>query len=214
MSTKGRTIPFHVPVEPSELNGLRETTHVKCEQVLTVSKARLLGGTPLGWETSIGSLYCAPGMSSSSKDPGGRSGSEASLRVYQLQEGTRGLPGQRPADCHKSPADRDERPAERNERPADQDERSIGWNGRPADRNRPPIDPGQRTAELKRRFGDWNGSPTDRNKRPAGLNGALAGAAAGPPVSERVPFRPQGLPPGETNGFSRSLPVPLRSVRS
>jgi mRNA interferase MazF len=48
MSTKGRTIPFHVPVEPSELNGLRETTHVKCEQVLTVSKARLLGGTPLG----------------------------------------------------------------------------------------------------------------------------------------------------------------------
>lgn len=34
MSTKGRTIPFHVPVdEPSELNGLRETTYVKCEQV-------------------------------------------------------------------------------------------------------------------------------------------------------------------------------------
>jgi mRNA interferase MazF len=43
MSTRGRPVPFHIRVEPSELNGLRETTWVKCEQVLTLSKSRLLG---------------------------------------------------------------------------------------------------------------------------------------------------------------------------
>lgn len=42
VSTKGKTVPFHVPVEPSEENGLKEKSFVKCEQVLTISKDRLL----------------------------------------------------------------------------------------------------------------------------------------------------------------------------
>ncbi len=48
MSTKGRPVPFHVRLEPSKANGLRETTFVKCEQILTITKARLLGGRALG----------------------------------------------------------------------------------------------------------------------------------------------------------------------
>ncbi len=52
MSTKGRQIPFHVRIEPTEGNGLRETTWVKCEQVLTLAKRRLLGGRALGRLTS------------------------------------------------------------------------------------------------------------------------------------------------------------------
>ncbi len=48
MSTKGQPVPFHVRVEPSKANGLRETTFVKCEQILTIPKARLLGGRALG----------------------------------------------------------------------------------------------------------------------------------------------------------------------
>lgn len=42
VSTKGRVVPFHVSVEPSEENGLREKSFVKCEQILTVSKERLI----------------------------------------------------------------------------------------------------------------------------------------------------------------------------
>jgi mRNA interferase MazF len=42
VSTKGRAVPFHVPVEPSKENGLKEKSFVKCEQVLTISKDRLL----------------------------------------------------------------------------------------------------------------------------------------------------------------------------
>lgn len=42
VSTKGKAVPFHVPVEPSEENGLKEKSFVKCEQVLTISKDRLL----------------------------------------------------------------------------------------------------------------------------------------------------------------------------
>lgn len=48
MSTHGRPIPFHVQIAPSPENGLREVTYVKCEQVLTLAKARLLGREPLG----------------------------------------------------------------------------------------------------------------------------------------------------------------------
>jgi mRNA interferase MazF len=48
MSTKGRPVPFHVGVEPSAGTGLRETTFVKCEQILTISKSRLLGRKPVG----------------------------------------------------------------------------------------------------------------------------------------------------------------------
>ena len=48
MSTQGKPIPFHIRIAPSQQNGLREVTYVKCEQVLTISKARLLGPAPLG----------------------------------------------------------------------------------------------------------------------------------------------------------------------
>ena len=42
MSTKGRPVPFHVLIEPSDQNGLEETSFAKCEQVLTISKERLV----------------------------------------------------------------------------------------------------------------------------------------------------------------------------
>ena len=48
MSTKGKPVPFHIGIQPSRQNGLRETTYVKCEQVLTLSKSRLLGDKAIG----------------------------------------------------------------------------------------------------------------------------------------------------------------------
>lgn len=48
MSTQGKPIPFHIQIAPHPQNGLREVTYVKCEQVLTLAKARLLGREPLG----------------------------------------------------------------------------------------------------------------------------------------------------------------------
>jgi mRNA interferase MazF len=42
VSTKGREVPFHVSVAPSEENGLQEASFVKCEQILTISKERLI----------------------------------------------------------------------------------------------------------------------------------------------------------------------------
>ena len=48
MSTQGKPIPFHIQIAPNAQNGLREVTYVKCEQVLTLAKARLLGRGPLG----------------------------------------------------------------------------------------------------------------------------------------------------------------------
>jgi|tagenome__1003787_1003787.scaffolds.fasta_scaffold20913480_4 mRNA interferase MazF len=48
MSTQGKPIPFHIRIDPGPQNGLREVTYVKCEQVLTLAKARLLGREPLG----------------------------------------------------------------------------------------------------------------------------------------------------------------------
>lgn len=48
MSTQGKTIPFHIRIAPAPQNGLREVTYVKCEQILTLAKARLLGREPLG----------------------------------------------------------------------------------------------------------------------------------------------------------------------
>jgi mRNA interferase MazF len=42
LSTKGRLdIATHVQVSPSAENGLAETSFVKCEQIMTVSKERL-----------------------------------------------------------------------------------------------------------------------------------------------------------------------------
>ena len=42
VSTKGKAVPFHVAVNPSRENGLKEASFVKCEQVLTISKSRLV----------------------------------------------------------------------------------------------------------------------------------------------------------------------------
>jgi mRNA interferase MazF len=49
--TKGRPVPFHVRLEPSRSNGLRESSFVKCEQILTLAKVRLLR-RPLGRVTA------------------------------------------------------------------------------------------------------------------------------------------------------------------
>ncbi|MEI6314798.1 MAG: type II toxin-antitoxin system PemK/MazF family toxin [Syntrophus sp. (in: bacteria)] len=42
VSTKGKAVPFHVAIDPSEKNGLKEKSYIKCEQVLTISKKRLV----------------------------------------------------------------------------------------------------------------------------------------------------------------------------
>lgn len=42
LSRKGLPVATHVQLEPASMNGLRETSWVKCEQVLTISKERLL----------------------------------------------------------------------------------------------------------------------------------------------------------------------------
>lgn len=41
ISTKGRPVPFHIPVSPSPLNGFHQVSYIKCEQILTISKERL-----------------------------------------------------------------------------------------------------------------------------------------------------------------------------
>ena len=42
VSTKGKPVPFHVALTPNKQNGLTEASFVKCEQVLTVAKERLV----------------------------------------------------------------------------------------------------------------------------------------------------------------------------
>ena len=42
VSTKGKPVPFHVALKPNHRNGLAEASFVKCEQVLTVAKERLV----------------------------------------------------------------------------------------------------------------------------------------------------------------------------
>lgn len=46
VSTKGRKVPFHVPLAPTPGSGLAAPSWVKCEQLLTISKDRL--GSRLG----------------------------------------------------------------------------------------------------------------------------------------------------------------------
>jgi len=41
VSTKGRPLPFHIRLDPSDENGLVEVSFVKCEQIFTISKQRL-----------------------------------------------------------------------------------------------------------------------------------------------------------------------------
>ncbi len=48
VSKKGRPIPFHIRLDPTERNGLSVTSYVKCEQILTISKSRLHGTKRLG----------------------------------------------------------------------------------------------------------------------------------------------------------------------
>src|SRR5947209_11812527 len=42
MSRTEREIPLHVRITPSEENGLSDFTDVKCEQVMTIEKSRLM----------------------------------------------------------------------------------------------------------------------------------------------------------------------------
>lgn len=42
VSTKGKAVPFHLALTPNRRNGLTEASFVKCEQVLTVAKERLV----------------------------------------------------------------------------------------------------------------------------------------------------------------------------
>lgn len=41
VSSQGRSVPTHVEVTPSPQNGLTRVSFVKCEQLMTISKARL-----------------------------------------------------------------------------------------------------------------------------------------------------------------------------
>jgi len=48
VSTKGRDVPLHVPLEVTDESGLTSPSFAKCEQLLTISKERLesrLGNT-------------------------------------------------------------------------------------------------------------------------------------------------------------------------
>jgi mRNA interferase MazF len=42
MSRTERELPLHVRIAPSEENGLTDYTDVKCEQVMTIEKSRLI----------------------------------------------------------------------------------------------------------------------------------------------------------------------------
>lgn len=43
ISTKGRPIPFHVLIRATKTSGLKVDSYVKCEQILTLHKDRLVG---------------------------------------------------------------------------------------------------------------------------------------------------------------------------
>lgn len=42
ISTRGRPVPSHVFLQPTETNGLAVPSYVRCEQLMTISKSRLL----------------------------------------------------------------------------------------------------------------------------------------------------------------------------
>lgn len=42
VSTKGKPVPFHIVIRPSKQNNLRAESFIKCEQILTISKERLI----------------------------------------------------------------------------------------------------------------------------------------------------------------------------
>jgi len=41
ISTRGHPVRSHVPISPSAQNGLSQVSYVKCEQLMTIRKARL-----------------------------------------------------------------------------------------------------------------------------------------------------------------------------
>jgi mRNA interferase MazF len=43
ISTARARVPTHIEIDPSTTNGLRDTSSVKCEQLVTISKDRLQG---------------------------------------------------------------------------------------------------------------------------------------------------------------------------
>lgn len=47
VSTHGREIPLHVRLRPRDRTGLRQTSFVKCEQIMTIPK-QLLSKDPIG----------------------------------------------------------------------------------------------------------------------------------------------------------------------
>jgi mRNA interferase MazF len=53
LSTTGHPVTSHVEIRPTSANGLSETSYIKCEQIMTISKDRLerqlgiLGGADL-----------------------------------------------------------------------------------------------------------------------------------------------------------------------
>lgn len=42
ITTQGKNIPFHIELKPDSINGLSKISYVKCEQILTISKKRLV----------------------------------------------------------------------------------------------------------------------------------------------------------------------------
>ena len=48
ISTKSSNPPIHIAIKPDTANGLKEKSYIKCEQIMTISKERLV--------TRLGSL--------------------------------------------------------------------------------------------------------------------------------------------------------------
>jgi mRNA interferase MazF len=42
ISTKSSPVPFHIRIQPNPENGLGEISFIKCEQIMTISKERLI----------------------------------------------------------------------------------------------------------------------------------------------------------------------------
>ncbi len=42
ITKQGKNIPFHVELNPNSVNGLNKISYIKCEQILTISKRRLV----------------------------------------------------------------------------------------------------------------------------------------------------------------------------
>jgi len=56
VSTSGRNVPFHIPLTPTQDNGLRAPSFVKCEQILTICKERLRERLGAATEDEMGAI--------------------------------------------------------------------------------------------------------------------------------------------------------------